>query len=130
MPKLRPLIPLIVIFISFMLLPLIFSGTLHRYSVNPDVIIGANIILFAITLISYMIQMRGMQAKNPHVFVRSITMGMLMKMVVCIIVVILYVSLSGAAYNKRGIFLALFLYLLYLFVEVVVMMKLNTKRHA
>jgi len=54
--------------------------------------------------------------------------GMLMKMAICLLAVFLYVYLSGNAYNKRGIFLSLFLYLVYLAVEVSAVMKLNKNR--
>ncbi|MBC7535681.1 MAG: hypothetical protein H7258_08315 [Ferruginibacter sp.] len=126
----RALLPLIVVCIIFFLLPVILSDILAKNHIDKNVLLGANALFFGISLISFTIQKRGMQNKNPHVFVRSVTGGMLIKMVFCIMAVICYVYLSGTAFNKRAIFLSLFLYLIYLFVEVVVIMKMNKKQHA
>ena len=126
----RALLPLIVVFIIFLLLPLLLSDILFKNHIDKNVLIGANALFFGISLISFTIQKRGMQNKNPHVFVRSVTGGMIIKMFFCVIAVICYVYLSGTAFNKRAIFISLFLYLVYLFAEVLVVMKMNKKQHA
>jgi hypothetical protein len=106
------------------------SGMLDKYHIDKNVLIWSNGLFFLISLISFAIQKRGMMNKNPHVFVRSVTGGMMIKMLFCIIAVIAYVYLSGPAFNKRGVFISLFLYLVYLSVEVMVVMKMNKKQHA
>ena len=126
----RVLLPLILVFLVFLIFPFLLSDMLARYHIDNMVILGANALFFAISLISFYIQKRGMQNKNPHVFVRSVTGGMMIKMLFCILAVIAYVFYSGDSFNKRGIFISLFLYLIYLFTEVVVVMKLNKKQHA
>lgn len=126
----RVLLPLILVFLVFLILPLLLSDTLARYHIDKMVLLGANALFFVISLISFYIQKRGMQNKNPHVFVRSVTGGMMIKMLFCIVAVIAYVFYSGDSFNKRGVFISLFLYLVYLFTEVVVVMKLNKKQHA
>ena len=126
----RALLPLLFIFLIFLIAPLAFSGMLERNHIDKNVILGANALFFLVSLISFSIQMKGMINKNPHVFVRSVTGGMMVKMAFCIVAVIAYVYLSGPAFNKRGIFISLFLYLVYLSVEVMVVMKMNKKQHA
>lgn len=126
----RALLPLIFVFLVFLILPFLLADTLARYHIDKMVILGANALFFVISLISFYIQKRGMQNKNPHVFVRSVTGGMMIKMFFCILAVIAYVFYSGDSFNKRGVFISLFLYLVYLFTEVVVVMKLNKKQHA
>lgn len=126
----RVLLPLLLVFIVFLILPLALSDMLARNHIDKIVILSANLLFFAISLISFYIQKRGMQNKNPHVFVRSVTGGMMIKMLFCILAVIAYVFYSGDSFNKRAIFISLFLYLVYLFTEVVVVMKLNKKQHA
>jgi hypothetical protein len=94
------------------------------------VLLGANVLFFLLTIVSFFIQRKGMLNKNPHVFVRSVTGGMMVKMVFCILAVIGYVYASGDQFNKRGVFIALFLYLVYLAIEVMVVMKMNKKHNA
>ena len=126
----RILLPVFVVFVTCLALPVIFSDTLLRYHIDTNVLLWANVLFFIISLISFAVQRRGMLNKNPHVFVRSVTGGMMIKMIFCIIAVILYVYYSGPAFNKRAIFISLFLYLVYLFAEVAVVMKMNKKQHA
>jgi len=124
----RLLSPLIITFAFFSILFLAMFRLLQNFQIDPYVLLIANVVLFIISIISMIIQVRGLHNKNPHVFVRSVMTGMLMKMAICLLAVFLYVYLSGNAYNKRGIFLSLFLYLVYLAVEVSAVMKLNKNR--
>ncbi|MEO6669088.1 MAG: hypothetical protein ABIN36_06410 [Ferruginibacter sp.] len=126
----RALLPLFLVFTIFLIAPIALSGLLERNHVDKTVLLWSNGLFFVISLISFAIQKKGMMNKNPHVFVRAVTGGMLIKMVFCIIAVIAYVYLSGAGFNKRGIFISLFLYLIYLATEVMVVMKMNKKQHA
>jgi ABC-type Fe3+-siderophore transport system permease subunit len=124
----RLLSPLIITFALFSILFLAMFRLLQNLHTDPYVLLIANALLFFISIFSMIIQLKGLHHKNPHVFVRSVMTGMLMKMAICLLAVFLYVYLSGNAYNKRGIFLSLFLYLVYLAVEVSAVMKLNKNR--
>ena len=126
----RSLLPLIILFVLINLLVIILSPSLKHYHIDANVLLAGNALFFVISIISFFIQRRGLYNKNPHVFVRSVMTGMMLKMVICIIAVIAYVYLSGSAYNKRGIFLALFLYLFYLAAEVYTVMKMNKNKKA
>ena len=126
----RSLLPLIILFVLINLLVIILSTSLRHYHIDANVLLAGNALFFVISIISFFIQRRGLYNKNPHVFVRSVMTGMMLKMVICIIAVIAYVYLSGSAYNKRGIFLALFLYLVYLAAEVYTVMKMNKNKKA
>jgi hypothetical protein len=126
----RFLLPLLIVFLVFLIIPIAFSGMLERYHIDKNVLLWANGLFFIISLISFSIQKRGMSNKNPHVFVRSVTGGMMIKMLFCIAAIIIYIYTSGTGFNKRAIFISLFLYLVYLFTEVVVVMKMNKKQHA
>jgi hypothetical protein len=126
----RVLLPLFIVFIIFLIVPLLLSATLTRLNIDMNVLLGANALFFVISLISFFIQKRGMANKNPHVFVRSVTGGMMIKMLFCIVAVIAYVYFIGPGFNKRAVFISLFLYLVYLATEVFVVMKMNKKQHA
>ncbi len=126
----RILAPLFLIFIGINALLFILSRQLLEYNIDKDVLLGANLFLLVISLLSFTLQKRGLKHANPHVFVRSVMSGMLLKMLLCMAAVIIYVYASGDAYNKKGIFIALFLYLVYLAAEVFTIMKLNKKPDA
>ncbi len=126
----RFLLPLVIVFLFFVFFIFVFSPTLDKYNISSSVLLGANVLFFVISMISFFIQRKGMLNKNPHVFVRSVTGGMMVKMLFCIIAVIAYVYYSGTHFNKRAVFISLFFYLAYLGVEVFVVMKMNKKHNA
>lgn len=129
-PTIRILSPVIILFLLLTTFILTSSRFLEQLHIDRNVLLGANVLFFLLTIISFFIQRRGMLNKNPHVFVRSVTGGMMVKMVFCILAVIAYVYASGEQFNKRGVFIGLFLYLVYLAVEVMVVMKMNKKHNA
>ena len=110
----RLLLPLVLLFSLITGLIFLLFSTLKNYYIDPNVLLGSNALFFIISIISFFIQRKGLYNKNPHVFVRSVTAGMMVKMAFCIIAIIAYVYLSGTGFNKRSVFIALFLYLIYL----------------
>lgn len=126
----RLLLPLILLFVLINFSVFFFSTSLVKNNIDVNVLYVGNLLMFVISIISFFIQQKGMYNKNPHVFVRSVMSGMMLKMAVCILAVFAYVYSSGTTYNKRGIFIALFFYLIYLATEVYVIMKMNKNKKA
>lgn len=124
------ILPLLIIFLIFSAsLPLVHP-LLAKWGINSDVLIVANILFFAVSLIAFFMQQKALQNINPNVFVRSVMAGMLIKMFVCITAVIIYRLVAGNNVSKVSVFAAMFLYLLYLAVEVAVITKLNKQKNA
>ncbi|MEO5890218.1 MAG: hypothetical protein ABIQ31_08195 [Ferruginibacter sp.] len=124
------IVPLVAIFI-------IFSGSISatkslliKWGIDPYVLLIANILFFVVSLLVFFMQKKAMANSNPNVFVRSVMAGILIKMAVCIAAVLVYRLIAGSNVNKLSVFAAMFLYLLYLGVEVSVITKLNKKRNA
>lgn len=126
----RALSPLATIFLIISLLIIIFNQQLKKSGFDTALLHGANILFLVLSLLSYTIQLRGLNNANPHVFVRSVMSGMMLKMVVCMVATFAYIYSTGNNYSKRSVFTALFLYLIYLSVEVYVIMKTNKKKNA
>lgn len=124
----RSLLPLVLLFSFITGFIFLSFETLKKFNIDSNVLLGANALFFVISIVSFFIQRKGLYNKNPHVFVRSVMTGMMVKMVVCIIAVIVYVYLSGSSFNKRAVFIGLFLYLIYLATEVFVVMKMNKNK--
>ena len=100
-----------------------------RWGIDYNVLIIANVLFFLISLLAYFMQQKALANRNPNVFVRSVMGGMLMRMFVCIAAIVVYRLVAGNSVNKLSVFAALFLYLLYLGVEVAVIMKLNKQKN-
>lgn len=118
------------LFLIVNLILLLFRQQIVAAGFDMKVLAFANLLFFVISLIGFAFQMKGMRNKNPHVFVRSVMTAMLLKMVICVIATFSYVYLMGENYNKRSVFVSLLLYLVYLAVEVMVVMKKNKLKNA
>jgi len=129
--KLKYFVPVILLFV--VLTALFISGrtALDRWQVDQSVLLVGNILLFLITLVSFLLTQRGIAHSNPNVFVRAIYSSVMIKLFVCMIAAFGYISLHKQALNKPALFTCMALYLVYTFMEVGVLMKmLKAKSHA
>lgn len=122
--------PILLVFLS--ITSLIYSSTefLSKNNTDLHVLYVGNIFFLLLSFISMGIQQKGMRHSNPNVFVRSTMGSMMIKMFLTVIFVFIYVFFSGSHFNKRGIFIVLFFYLIYLAVEVKTMISLNKNKNA
>ena len=124
------IVPLIAIFVIFSGFIVASRNLLANWGIDSDVLVVANIIFFLVSLLVFFMQQKALANLNPNVFVRSVMAGMLIKMFVCIAAVIVYRLVAGNNVSKVSVFAAMFLYLLYLGVEVAVITKLNKQKNA
>lgn len=124
------IVPLIAIFVIFSGSLIATKTLLAKWGIDNNVLIIANVLFFLISLLAFFIQRKALYNRNPNVFVRSVMAGMLIKMFVCITAVVLYRLVAGNDVSKVSVFAAMFLYLLYLGVEVAIITKLNNQKHA
>lgn len=128
-PKNKVFIPLIVLFTVISGGLIVSNGFFAKHGIDSDVLIIANIIFFLLNLLAFFMQRKALQNSNPNVFVRSVMGGMLIKMAVVVTAVIVYRLIAGNGVSKVSVFAAMFLYLIYLGVEVAVITKLNRQKN-
>ena len=121
-----PLIALFVVLTGFLVAS---NALLSRWGIEYEILIIANVLFFVVSLLVFFMQRKALYHSNPNVFVRSVMAGMLIKMGVCVFAVILYRLLAGKEVSKISVFAAMFVYLLYLGVEVAVITKLNKQKN-
>ena len=122
--KLKGFMPVILVFIVLNGFFISGKNMLQRWNVDQDVVIIGNTLLFLITLLSYLLALRGLNHSNPHVFFRSVYVSVMLKLFVCIIAAFVYISMYKNNLNKPALFTCMGLYLVYTFLEVSVLMKL------
>ena len=126
----KPVLPL---FITFLVLTVLcFAGNLFfaDRGINYAVVMGGNCLFFLISLFVFRMQYVAMQNSNPNVFIRSVMGGMIIKVFACVIAIVAYYFISGAAFNKPAVYLSMVIYIVYLVVEVRTIMKLNKTKNA
>ena len=125
----KMLLPLVFVFAAVCIFIMAASGLLVKYHIDRNVPLGANLFFMLLSILVFFIQAKALNNPNPNVFIRSITIGMLIKMFGTVIAVLAYTGFAGAGFDKKAVFISLFIYLLYLSAEVVAISKLNKKNH-
>ena len=125
----KMLLPLLLIFISVNAFILLTPALWLKYHIDEDVLIYANLIFLSTGILVFFIQKKALTNSNPNVFIRSIMSGMLIKMFTTVIAVFAYVMLAGKGFDKKAVFISLFLYLIYLAAEVIAISQQNKKRN-
>jgi ACR3 family arsenite efflux pump ArsB len=122
--KLAPLRPLFLLFIAFTALFIAGKNWLAKWSINQDVVIIGNLLMLLITLVSYLILLRGLKSANPHAFVRAVYGSFIIKFFVIAITAFVYIMIAQKNVSKGALIVSMVIYLIYTFIEVSVLTKL------
>jgi hypothetical protein len=129
--KLRAFMPVVILFVIINGLFVVGKNMFQRWGIDEDVVAVGNLILFVITLISFLLAQRGLNNSNPHALVRAVYMSVMLKLFACIIAAFVYISIYKSNLNKPALFICMGLYLVYTFLEVATLMKmLKPKKNA
>ena len=124
----RAFFPIVVLFIILNGLFIAGKGMLDRWGADQDVLIWGNLLLFVITLVSFLVAQKGLKSTNPHAFVRSVYGSIMLKLFVCLIAAFIYIFLNRQNLNKPAFFTLMGLYLVYTFLEVSTLTKMLKQR--
>ena len=119
--------PLLAMFVILSGSLIVFSKALENKGVDTTVLLAANGLFFLLNILVFFIQKKALNHSNPNVFIRTVIAGMMIKMFTCAIAVVAYVVLAGPGYNKKSVFIGLFIYLIYLGMEVATITRLNNR---
>lgn len=122
--KFREFVPIVLLFVILNAIAIAFGSTLAAWNIDQDVLIGGNLFLFAITFFSFLIAERGLQNKNPNVFMRSVYVSIMFKMFLCLVAAFIYIMVYKKQLNKAGLFICMGLYLVYTFLEVSILTRI------
>jgi hypothetical protein len=123
-PRLKGFLPLILLFVLLNAFFISGKHMLQKWNADQDVLIVGNALLFVVSIISFLLGRRAMNNPNPHAFVRSIYVSVMVKLFVCMIAAFVYISMHKSQLNKPALFICMGLYLIYTFMEVSGLMRL------
>jgi hypothetical protein len=126
--KLTQFRPVMILFILLTAVFLAGSSWLKKWDADRDVLILGNLVLFAASFVSFSVALRGLDAKNPHAFVRSVYSSIMLKFFIAVIAALIYIASYKKEINKPALFTCMALYLLYTLLEVSVLTKILKKR--
>jgi hypothetical protein len=116
--------PLLIFFVALNALFISGRNMLNRWNADQEVLIGGNLLLFIITLLSLFIARKGLQNTNSYAFVRSVYSSIILKLFVCMIAAFIYIAVFKKDINKPALFTCMGLYLVYTFIEVSILTKI------
>ncbi|MEN9372155.1 MAG: hypothetical protein RLZZ64_1230 [Bacteroidota bacterium] len=114
----KALRPIYILFIIINLIGLVLYKQLKTAGVDADVLLAGNIFVFALTMVSFYMLNKGLNAKTTFNFMSAVYGSFLMKLVVGAAAVVIYVLYAGEQKNLPGVFASMFLYLFYTFFEI------------
>ncbi len=123
---LKIFLPILIVFLLVNVFPVVFSKALEKFHIDHGVLIIGNLVLFAVTVFSFLLYQKAMMAGNTQNFIKNVYGGMFLKFFICIIAAFIYIYNARSAVNKSGVFMLMFLYLVYTFLEISILMK-NSK---
>ena len=123
--------PVIVLFVVLNALFLTGKNFLERNGFDQGVLIVGNLIVFAVTLLSFWMSLRTLKSADPNKFVRGAMMNTMLKLFICAIAAFVYIFNFRDQLNKPALFTCMGLYLIYTFFEVSILTRiLKGKKNA
>ncbi len=123
----KKFIPVILLFVFIMATVFILQSYLQSVGFNITVLLIGNLILFALSIVGFLIHLRGLKSSNINAFLRGIYASLLLKLFVVAIGVLAYVFVNGKNINKPSLFTCMALYILYTVIEVKQLTKIARK---
>ncbi|MDA3615208.1 hypothetical protein [Polluticaenibacter yanchengensis] len=123
----KELLPLHLVFIVFTAIIFILRGKLEDINVNVGLLIGGNVILYAVTLVSILMYSKKIDPKRPGAAVSGVYGGFMLKFAVIGIAAFLYM-LTAKTINKSGLIGCAVLYLVYHILGTYLSLQLNKKK--
>ncbi|MEO7925012.1 MAG: hypothetical protein ABIR30_15125 [Chitinophagaceae bacterium] len=114
-------------FFAFSFLAIILLDRINVFEKNGieyTVVLGGNLILFAATVLSFIVSMRSLRSTNPNASVRSLYGSFMIKFFVIAVAAFIYILVAKKNVNKPALMICMGLYLVYSFLEVSSLQKL------
>ena len=124
----KSLRPIWLLFFVVNFIGLVFYKQLKTAGVDADVFLIGNIFVFTLTMVSFYMLNKGLNAKTTFNFMSSVYGSFLMKLVLGAAVVVVYVMYAGEHKNLPAVFASMFLYLFYTFLEIKGLLELLKKK--
>ncbi|MBL7741121.1 MAG: hypothetical protein JNK14_18000 [Chitinophagaceae bacterium] len=119
-----PLRPMILVFVLLNGFFVAGRAILEKWNVDQSVVIGGNLILFIVSLASFLLTKRSLAAPNPNAFVRAMYGSFMIKFFVCAAAAFAYIMSVKKNVNKQALFVCMGLYIVYTVLEVSSLLKL------
>ena len=116
--SIKPIRPLLLIFVLVSAIIFFAKDQLLKWSVDRDVLMMGNLIVFITILLSYFLLNKALNSTNPQAFVRAMYGSFIVKFFILAITAFVYIMVVKKDVNKPALFACIGLYFIYTFIEV------------
>ena len=110
--------PVILVFILLNVFFIAARQWITNKGADQEVLIAGNLLLFVVSVITFLITHRSFRSNNPNAFVRAMYAGFIIKFFAVAIAAFIYILITKKDVNKPALFACMLLYAVYTFVEV------------
>jgi hypothetical protein len=129
--SLKLLRPMILIFILLNGFFIMARDWLLKKNIDQEVLIIGNILLFLVSLLTFLLTNRSLKSANPNAFVRAMYGGFIIKFFVVALAAFVYIMVTKKNVNKPALFSCMGLYIVYTIFEVGSLLRvLKQKKNA
>jgi hypothetical protein len=119
-----PLRPMVLVFILVNAFFIAGRNMLARWGADQDVVIIGNLVLFAVSLASFLMTRRSLNSSNPNAFVRAMYGSVMIRLFACAGIAFTYIMWAKKDVSKPALLICAGLYIVYTFIEVSSLTKL------
>jgi hypothetical protein len=101
---------------------------LSKWTIDYRAVLVGNAILLVLSVVSVMLHARAFSKSNPNVFVRSVMLSNILKIMGIVAASVIYTISVGKSTAQNTIFAGLFLYVVYSWMEKKITMRLSKSR--
>lgn len=120
--------PAIIVFLVLNSGFLALMKKLEPWGFDYAVLVMGNLLVFGISFLSYWMAVKGLTTKNSHAFFRWVYGSVMIKLFLLAGVAFVYIMMSQKEVNKPSLFFCMGLYIIYTFIEVSALMKVNKQK--
>jgi hypothetical protein len=108
---------LVIVFLVVSAVSVFMKDKFAAWNIDYLVVLGANTLLFLLSVLSLVLHIRALTKPNPQVFVRTVMLANIIKLLGLAAAALIYISLAKKSTSANAVFAGLFLYIVYTWVE-------------
>jgi len=116
--SLQLLRPMLLVFILLNVFLITARQLIVKKGADQEVLVVGNLLLFVVSVVTFLITYRSLQSSNPNSFVRAMYGGFIIKFFAVAIAAFIYIMSTNKNVNKPALIACMLLYVVYTFIEV------------
>lgn len=112
-----------------LIIVIIYKAAMQAKHINYTVVLAGNALLLLVGILILRIYAAALKNQNPNFFIRAVMGGVLIKLMVLGLGAFIYLLAAGANRSVNAIFVIMFLYIIYTYLEVKFALQLNKEHH-